>query len=119
MGNGILTSAISGLNVNAQRVAASADNIANSSTPDYKRVEIQAKTLSVQQTSTTQYSAGGVLATVRTSTDLGPGFGAFNNSVDFGTEFASLITAENAYNAGVKVVQVGAEMAQNLMDVKA
>lgn len=119
MVSGVLNSAVSGLNVNAQRVAASADNISNASTPDYKRVEIKAQTLAVQQTSTSRYSAGGVQASVRKIADLGPGFGAANNAVDVGTEFVKLINAETAYSAGVKVIEAGDEMSKTLMNIKA
>lgn len=117
--SGILSSAISGLNVNSQRTSAAADNIANVSTANYKRTEIQAKSLSVAQTSSTQYSPGGVLATSRQLSDVGPGAGALNNNVDLGTEFVNLINAETAYAANLKVVRAGEDMAKALLDVKA
>lgn len=117
--SGILSSAISGLNLNSQRVSASADNISNANTPDYKRVEIQAKTLTVDQTSGTSYSPGGVIATSRQLSDVGASIGAINNSTDVGTEFVNLIQAESAYAANLKVVQAGEDMAKQLLDVKA
>jgi flagellar hook protein FlgE len=117
--SGILSSAISGLNVNSQRASAAADNIANVSTANYKRTEIQGKTISVDQTSSTHYSAGGVLATSRQLSDVGAGDGAVNNGVDLGTEFVNLIHAESAYKANAKVMQAGQDMAKALLDVKA
>ncbi|OEJ69053.1 flagellar hook-basal body complex protein [Magnetovibrio blakemorei] len=61
---GILNSAVSGLSLNAQRIAAAADNIANTSTRGYKRTDVQASTLATRQ-STTAYAAGGVQAVSR------------------------------------------------------
>lgn len=68
--SGILSSAISGLSVNAQRVSAAADNVANASTPAYKRVDVQSKTLATHQTSSTAYAPGGVLAMPRQLSDV-------------------------------------------------
>lgn len=61
---GILNAAVSGLSLSAQRIAAAADNIANTSTNGYKRADIQAKTITTRQ-STTAYAAGGVQAVSR------------------------------------------------------
>lgn len=61
---GILNSAVSGLSLGAQRIAAAADNIANTSTGSYKRTDVQASTLATRQ-STTAYGAGGVQAVSR------------------------------------------------------
>jgi len=117
--SGILSSAISGLNVNSQRAAAAADNIANIRTPNYKRIEIQSTSLSTAQTSSTQYTSGGVLASARQIGNVGAGYGAINNTVDLGTEFVNIINAESAYTAGLKVIQAGEDMAKTLIDVKA
>ena len=117
--SGILSSAVSGLNYNSQRVAASADNIANSSTPNYKSVDIQSTTISTQQTSSTLYAPGGVLGSTRQLNDAGVSIGALNNNVDIGAEFVNLIQAETAYGAGLKVIQAGQEMADSLLDIKA
>jgi len=68
--SGILSSAISGLTLNAQRVAAAAGNIANVSTAGYKRTDVQSKTLVIRQTSQTAYAAGGVLASPRQLSDV-------------------------------------------------
>ncbi len=67
--NGILQSAISGANANAQSVAAAADNIANVSTPGYKSSSVSNSTLNTQQ-STSSYSAGGVQTVTRALADV-------------------------------------------------
>ena len=117
--SGILSSAVSGLNYNSQRVSASADNIANSSTPNYKRVEIQSSTISTDQTSSSLYAPGGVLGSTRQLSNVDVSFGALNNNVDIGAEFVNLIQAESAYGAGLKVIQAGEDMANSLLDIKA
>ena len=116
--SGILSSAISGLSVNAQRVAAAADNVANVSTHGYKRVDVQSKTLAIQQTSTTSYAPGGVLAMPRQLSivqngQVGP------STTDLGTEFATIILARTSYSASLKVVSAAEDMARALLDVRA
>jgi len=116
---GVLSSAISGVNLNSQRVSAAADNIANVHTPNYRPVSIQAKTLSVNQTSNTLYTPGGVLGSVSRGDSLPTSdFGTYGASVDIGTEFANLITAKSAYNASLKLISTGEFMSKALMDVK-
>lgn len=61
----IFASAVSGLRLNAQRVGAAADNIANAGTVGYKAVSVAAKTVTTKQTSTA-YAPGGVLSAPRT-----------------------------------------------------
>lgn len=65
-----MTSAISALSLNAQRLGASADNIANVSTKGYKTTRVEGSTLVTQQTSQTAYSAGGVLSAPRHLADV-------------------------------------------------
>ena len=93
----VLNSAVSGLSLNAQRIGAAADNIANVSTNGYKDTQIAARTVSVAQTSTA-YAPGGVQAIPRqladvqgllapsaSNTDLalsGSGFFAVSNTSD-------------------------------------
>lgn len=69
MVSGILSAAVSGLNVNAQRIGAAADNIANSSTNGYKRTDIHSRTVSTVQ-SATAYAPGGVQAISRQLSDV-------------------------------------------------
>lgn len=116
--SGILSSAISGLSVNAQRVAAAADNVANASTPGYKRVEIQSKTLATHQTSTTSYAPGGVLAMPRQLSNVQNG-AVEPSTTDFGTEFATIISARASYSASLKVISAAEDMARALIDLRA
>ncbi|MBL4613563.1 MAG: flagellar hook-basal body complex protein [Magnetovibrio sp.] len=67
--SGILGAAVSGLNVNAQRIGAAADNIANANTTGYKRTSIQNRSFSTAQNST-GYAPGGVLAIARQLSDV-------------------------------------------------
>lgn len=69
MVSGILSAAVSGLSVNAQRLGVAADNIANVSTNGYKRTEIQSRTISTMQ-SATAYAPGGVQAIGRQLSDV-------------------------------------------------
>lgn len=111
--NGILQSAVSGLNASAQSVAAAADNIANVSTPGYRRSEVVTQTLSTRQSGTT-YNAGGVLASPRQLTDAQE-----LSSTDLGTEFVALISAQSAYSASLKVLAAGDELSQSLLNIRA
>ncbi len=81
--NGILQSAISGLSLNAQRVAAAADNIANVSTDSYKRTDIRAKTVTTAQPTSTAYAAGGVLSVPRQMNAVQGLLAASTRSTDF------------------------------------
>lgn len=66
----ILSSAVSGLTLDASRVAASADNLANLTTVGYKAKDVQGATLTTRQTSSTAYAAGGVQGHTRAQVDL-------------------------------------------------
>ena len=116
--SGILSSAMSGLNVNAQRVAAAADNVANVSTQGYKRVDVQSKTIATQQTSRTSYAAGGVVAMPRQLSNVQSG-ALDPSTTDLGTEFATTILARTSYSASLKVISTAEDMARTLMDVRA
>lgn len=67
---GAISSALSGLQLNAARVAAASDNIANVSTPAYKAVEIRATSLVTPSGGTLLAPAGGVQVVVRQSNDV-------------------------------------------------
>lgn len=67
--SGILQSAISGLRLNSQRVAASADNVANVTTIGYKSVTVNGSTL-VTPNATGAYAPGGVLSMPRRAADV-------------------------------------------------
>ncbi|MCW8915976.1 MAG: flagellar hook basal-body protein [Magnetovibrio sp.] len=98
MASSILQSAVSGLHLNAQRVGAAADNIANVSTNGYKDTQILARSVTTAQGTSPTYAPGGVQAISRqladvqgllapsaTSTDLalsGAGFFAVSRTSD-------------------------------------
>lgn len=65
----IFSSAVSGLQLNAQRVGAAADNIANANTVGYKAVHLEAKTVTTKQ-SLTAYAPGGVQSAPRTQASI-------------------------------------------------
>ena len=75
---GILSAAVSGLSVNAQRVGASADNIVNVSTTGYKRTDLQTKSIATVSNATA-YAPGGVQAVSRTLSTV-PGLLASSTS---------------------------------------
>ncbi|RMD90292.1 MAG: flagellar hook-basal body complex protein, partial [Alphaproteobacteria bacterium] len=64
-----LAAGVSGLNANATRLAAISDNIANSSTYGYKRVEADFNSMVIQSSGGSSYSAGGVTASTQRLVD--------------------------------------------------
>ena len=62
---GALFSGVSGLQSQSSAMGAISDNITNVSTVGYKNTEVNFKTLITAQTSTTQYSPGGVQSAPR------------------------------------------------------
>lgn len=98
--NGILHSAISGLYVNAQRVASAADNVANISTTGYKRTEVRTKTVTTAQTTQSVYAAGGVQALVRPHTDVQGLLAATTNPTDLGISGNGFIPVGRAPTGG-------------------
>lgn len=63
---GMMRTGVSGMNAQANRLSAVADNIANSSTTGYKRSSTEFSSLIIPST-TGNYTSGGVTTTVRTS----------------------------------------------------
>ncbi|RUM97533.1 flagellar hook protein FlgE [Pseudaminobacter arsenicus] len=63
---GMMRTGVSGMNAQANRLSAVADNIANSSTTGYKRSSTEFASLIIPST-TGNYTSGGVTTTVRTS----------------------------------------------------
>ncbi|MBX5161034.1 MULTISPECIES: flagellar basal body rod C-terminal domain-containing protein [unclassified Rhizobium] len=96
--SGITNTALSGMRAQTTRISAIANNVANSSTPDYTRLN----------TSLTSVVSGGVQAAVRPTT----------SDVDPATELTDLIEAEQSYKANAVVFETGADMWEMLMGIK-
>ncbi|ANL28117.1 flagellar basal body rod protein [Rhizobium phaseoli] len=95
--SGITNIALSGMRAQMTRIGAIANNVANSSTPDYAR-------LNTSLTSTEP----GVQAIVEPTT----------SDVDPATELTEMIEAEQAYKANAAVFETGADMWEMLMSIK-
>ena len=67
---GALYSGVSGLQSQSSAMGAIADNVTNVNTIGYKNTNVNYKTLITAQTSTTQYSPGGVQSAPRQAVDL-------------------------------------------------
>ncbi|MEO8240697.1 MAG: flagellar hook-basal body complex protein [bacterium] len=81
-----LYAGVAGLNANANRLATISDNIANSSTYGYKRVQTDFYSVVVHGNSESSYSAGGVRSTsLRLVDERGPLIGT-NNSTDLAVD---------------------------------
>lgn len=98
-----LNAGVAGLNANSNKLATIADNIANSSTYGYKRVQADFYSVVVHGNSNTTYSAGGVRATtMRLIDERGPLIGTANSTdlaID-GRGFMAVTTID-AVNRGV------------------
>ena len=105
---GLLSTAVSGLNVNSRRINAAANNIVNVSSDDYKRSEINSSTVVSGQTTTNFYAVGGVQAVPRQLTD--------DQGTDIGSEFATLVLSRNAYSASLKALSAAEDMSATLFD---
>ncbi|ANP85720.1 flagellar basal body rod protein FlgC [Rhizobium leguminosarum] len=96
--SGVTSTALSGMRAQTTRVSAIANNIANSSTPAYARLN----------TSLTSVVSGGVQAVINpTASDVDPA-----------TELTDLIEAEQSYKANAVVFETGADMWEMLMSIK-
>ncbi|MBP2445679.1 flagellar basal body rod C-terminal domain-containing protein [Rhizobium leguminosarum] len=96
--SGIANTALSGMRAQTTRIGAIANNVANSSTADYARLN----------TSLTSVASGGVQANVSpTASDVDPA-----------TELTNLIEAEQSYKANAVVFETGADMWEMLMSIK-
>ncbi|MBY3054104.1 flagellar basal body rod protein [Rhizobium laguerreae] len=94
--SGVTSIALSGMRAQTTRVGAIANNIANSSTPGYARLN------------TSLTVASGVQAVVSpTASDVDPA-----------TELTDLIEAEQSYQANAVVFETGADMWEMLMSIK-
>lgn len=95
--SGITNIALSGMRAQTTRIGVIANNVANSTTPDYAR-------LNTSLTSTEP----GVRAIVEpTASDVDPA-----------TELTDMIEAEQSYKANTAVFETGADMWEMLMSIK-
>jgi flagellar hook-associated protein FlgK len=96
----INTIALSGMNAAQMALDASASNVANASTPGYKRLEVV----------NTPQSGGGVTATVRASDQEGASLEA---------DAVSQLQAKNAFLANLAVFKTSNKLAGALLDKEA
>jgi flagellar hook protein FlgE len=89
--------ALSGMQAQQKRVAATANNIANAMTPGYDRKE----------TAFSSAASGGVSATVSPSGDPVPDGGS---NVDLASEMLSLIQGEIGFQANAAAFETGADL---------
>ena len=100
--SGVMNNALSGMLASQTAATTTANNIANVSTPGYKR----------QVTSMTAQETGGVSAKVSMSASDG------DNNVDLATEAVNMKEAEISYKANASVWEAGADMWDALASVK-
>ncbi|NBB47345.1 flagellar basal body rod protein [Rhizobium sp. CRIBSB] len=93
----VMSISLSGMQAQQTRLAASANNIANTMTPGYDR----------RETTFTSAPSGGVSATVRPSGDAVLGDGS---NVDLADEMLSLIQGEIGFKANAAAWETGAEL---------
>lgn len=92
-----MSSALSGMRAQETRLAVSANNIANASTPGYR----------AQRTDMSALPGGGVQATVRDT----------DGDVDLGSELMEATEASLSYAANAAVFETGADMWEMLMTI--
>jgi flagellar hook protein FlgE len=100
---GAMYAAVAGLGAQSTKLGAISDNIANTSTTGYKRVEVEFASLVTEQVSRRSYSAGGVAGSVRRRVDSQGLLQATGSSTDIainGDGFCRLRRAERQPAAG-------------------
>lgn len=95
-----LNAGVAGLNVNASRLAAISDNIANSQTYGYKRMEADFHSMVISGGGGT-YSAGGVRVTTQRLIDEGGSLLSTSNSTDLAVRGRGMIPVALASEVGV------------------
>src|SRR5882672_7189683 len=98
---GALFSGVSGLQSQSSAMGAISDNITNVSTVGYKNTNINFKTLITAQTSSTQYSPGGVQSAPRQSVDLQGLLQASTSSTDLAISGQGFFVTNQTANPGV------------------
>ena len=104
----ILSTSLSALNSSTTRLNVTANNIANSNTPDFKQ-----KSVNLQEAPN---SSGVQVQNISTSTapsDLQ------NNNVNLNEQMVSLINEKNDFTFNVKGLKVADDMIGSLLNVKA
>jgi flagellar basal-body rod protein FlgC len=96
---------VSGMQAQTQRLSATANNIANASTPGYDRLN----------TNLSSVANGGVSANV---TALGAATSDDGSNVDLLDEMTNVLDAKQAFAANAAVFETGADMWQVLMTMK-
>lgn len=97
----ITSNALSGMQANATRLSATANNVANIDTPGYRRVE----------TLLSPIATGGVSATVSQTAEE-------NAGVDPAHEMVDTITSEIGFKANAAAFETGADLWDVLMSIK-
>jgi flagellar hook protein FlgE len=96
---GAMYAAVSGLGAQSTKLGAISDNIANTSTTGYKRVEVEFASLVTEQVSRRSYSAGGVAGNVRRLVDVQGLLQATGSSTDIAINGDGFFVVSDAQNA--------------------
>src|SRR5262245_14228867 len=96
---GAMYAAVSGLGAQSTKLGAISDNIANTSTTGYKRVEVEFASLVTEQVSQRSYSAGGVAGNVRRRVDAQGILQATGSSTDIAINGDGFFVVSDAQNA--------------------
>lgn len=96
---GAMYAAVSGLGAQSTKLGAISDNIANTSTTGYKRVEVEFASLVTEQVSRRSYSAGGVAGSVRRQVDVQGILQATGSSTDIAINGDGFFVVSDAQNA--------------------
>lgn len=102
----ITSNALSGMQAHTKSLAATANNVANVSTPGYNRLEASLSSL----------TSGGVSTSVSPSDNLSGSAGGSN--VNLTTELLDSIGAEIGFKANAVVFETGADMWEMLLSIK-
>jgi flagellar hook protein FlgE len=96
---GAMYAAVSGLGAQSTKLGAISDNIANTSTTGYKRVEVEFASLVTEQVSQRSYSAGGAAGNVRRRVDAQGILQATGSSTDIAINGDGFFVVSDAQNA--------------------
>ena len=101
---GMMRTGVSGMNAQANRLSAVADNIANASTIGYKRAETQFSSL-VLPSSGGQYNSGSVLTSVRYGISDQGGIRSTSSTTDLAIDGNGYFLVQGADGATVRLQQ--------------